>query len=94
VDAVKKGKHLAFSSGSGGVEPSPLLLRLLIGLLYLPQMMTDDDEYGAVGGVLSGGNRSTQRKPAIVSLCSPQIPHELTCARTRVAAAESRRLTA
>jgi hypothetical protein len=34
---------------------------------------------GAVGGMRIGkGNRSTQRKPAPVSLCPPQIPHDLT----------------
>jgi hypothetical protein len=39
------------------------------------------------------GNRSTQRKPAPVPLCPPQIPHDLTWARTRAAAVGSRRLT-
>jgi hypothetical protein len=28
------------------------------------------------------GNRSTRRKPAPVPLCPPQIPHDLTWART------------
>jgi hypothetical protein len=32
------------------------------------------------------GNRSTRRKPAAVPLCPPQIPHELTWARTLVTA--------
>jgi hypothetical protein len=40
------------------------------------------------------GNRSTRRKPAPVPLLPPQIPHDLTWARTRAAAVESRRLTA
>jgi hypothetical protein len=40
------------------------------------------------------GNRSTQRKHAPVALCAPQIPHDLTRARTRAAAVGSRRLTA
>jgi hypothetical protein len=54
----------------------------------------DDDECGAVGGTLHTENRSTQRKPATVALCLPQIPHDLTWARTRAAAMGSRRLTA
>jgi hypothetical protein len=32
-----------------------------------------DDECGAVGGMTGRGNRSTQRKPAPVPLCPPQI---------------------
>jgi hypothetical protein len=39
------------------------------------------------------GNRSTRRNPAPVPLCPPQIPHDLTWARTRTAAVGSRRLT-
>jgi hypothetical protein len=39
------------------------------------------------------GNWSTRRKHAPVPLCPPQIPHDLTWARTRTAAVESRRLT-
>jgi hypothetical protein len=57
--------------------------------------MIDDDECGAVGGMRIGrGNPSSRRKPAPVPLCSPQIPHDLTRARTRAAAVVSRRLTA
>jgi hypothetical protein len=67
--------------------------RPLIGLLYQPPMI--DDECGAVGGMRIGrGNRSTRRKPTLVPLCPPQMPHDLTCARTRAAAVGSRRLTA
>jgi hypothetical protein len=40
------------------------------------------------------GNRGTWRKPAPVPLCAPQIPHDLTWARTRATAVECRRLTA
>jgi hypothetical protein len=39
-------------------------------------------------------NRSTRRKPAPAPLCPPQIPHDLTWARTRAAAVGSRWLTA
>jgi hypothetical protein len=57
--------------------------------------MIDDGDCGAVGGMKIGrGNRSTRRKPAPVSLCPSQIPHEQTWARTRVAAERSQRLTA
>jgi hypothetical protein len=40
------------------------------------------------------GNRSTRRKTAPVSFCSPQIPYDLTRARTRAAAVGIRLLTA
>jgi hypothetical protein len=43
---------------------------------------------------LCRGNRSTRRKPAPVPLWPPQIPHDLTWARTRAAAVGNRRLTA
>jgi hypothetical protein len=66
----------------------------MFGLLYQPQMI-DDDERGAIDGMRIGkGNRSTLRKPAPMLLCPPQIPHDLTWARTRAAAVGSRRLTA
>jgi hypothetical protein len=45
--------------------------------------MTDDDECGAIGGMLGRGNRSARREPAAVPLCPPQIPHDLTWTRTR-----------
>jgi hypothetical protein len=55
---------------------------------------TDVDDCGAIGGMKIGrGNRST-RRPAPMSRCPPQIPHDLTRARTRDAAVGSRRLTA
>jgi hypothetical protein len=70
-----------------------LVRRILTGLLYQPQM-TDDDKCGAVSGMRIGrGNRSSRRKHAPVPLCPPQIPHDLTWARTRAAEVGSRRLT-
>jgi hypothetical protein len=51
-----------------------------------------DDEYGTVGGMR--GDRSTRRKLAPVPLRPPQIPHDLTWARTRAAAMGNQRLTA
>jgi hypothetical protein len=56
--------------------------------------MDDDDECGAVGGMSDSGNRSTRRKPAPFTLCPPQIPHDLTWARTWASADGSRRLIA
>jgi hypothetical protein len=57
--------------------------------------MIDDYDCGAIGGIKIGkGNRSTPRKPAPVPLCPPQIPHDLTRARSRAAAVRSRRLSA
>jgi hypothetical protein len=48
----------------------------------------------SVESELTGETKSTRRKPTPVPLCPPQIPHDVTRARTRVAAVESRRLTA
>jgi hypothetical protein len=45
----------------------------------------DDDERGAVGGMLGKGTRSSGRTSSPVPLCPPQIPHDLTRARTRAA---------
>jgi hypothetical protein len=70
-----------------------LVLRPLFGLLYQPRMI--DDEFGAVGGMRIGwGDRSTRRKPAPVPLRPPQIPHDLTRARSRAAAVMSQKLAA
>jgi hypothetical protein len=44
--------------------------------------------------MLGKGNQSTRRKPAPAPLCPPQIPPDLTRARTQAIAAGSRRLTA
>jgi hypothetical protein len=77
-----------------GVRLSPLGTAVTNGLLYQPQMI-DDGDCGAIGGMKIGrGNRSTGRKHAPVPLCPPQIPHDLTQARTRAAAVGSQRLTA
>jgi hypothetical protein len=76
-----------------GVRLSPLVTAAIIGLLYQPQMINDSD-CGAISGMKSGrGNRSTRRNPAPVSLCPPQIPHDLTRVRARVTAVGSHRLT-
>jgi hypothetical protein len=49
--------------------------------------MIDDGDCGAIGGMKIGrGNRSTRRKPASMPLCPPQIPRDLSRARTRAAA--------
>jgi hypothetical protein len=53
----------------------------------------DGDEFGAVGGMIDKGNRSTRRNPSPVALFQPQIPHDLTRAGTRAASVESQRLT-
>jgi hypothetical protein len=53
-----------------------------------------DYDDGEIDGMVIGkGNGSTRRKPALVPLCSPQIPH---AARTRTwaTAVGSQRLTA
>jgi hypothetical protein len=55
---------------------NPLGTAATIGLLYQPQMI---DDGGATAGIKIGRrNRSIRRKPAPLSLCTPQIPHDLT----------------
>jgi hypothetical protein len=55
----------------------------------------DDDQCGVICGmIIDRGNRSTLRKPAPVPLCSPQIPYDMTWARTWAAVVRSRRLKA
>jgi hypothetical protein len=77
-----------------GVRLSPLGTAATTGLLYWLQMI-DEGDCGEISGMKIGrGNRSTRRKPAPVSLCPPQIPHDQTRARTWVAAVGSQRLTA
>jgi hypothetical protein len=49
----------------------------------------DDDERAAIGGMIFRGRRSTRRKSALIPLCLPQSPHDLTQAGTRAAAVGS-----
>jgi hypothetical protein len=57
--------------------------------------MIDDGDCGEIGGMKIGrGNQSTQRKPAPVPLCPPQIPHDQTRAQTRAATVRCQQLTA
>jgi hypothetical protein len=72
-----------------GVEPSPLLLRPLIGLLYQPCRTIDDDNCGEIGRI-----NGWLETPAPVPLCPQRIQQDLTCAGTQAAAAESQRLNA
>jgi hypothetical protein len=52
------------------------------------------NEYDTVGGMRIGrGDRSTRRKPATMALCPPEIPHDVTWDRTRVAVVGNRQLT-
>jgi hypothetical protein len=54
-----------------------LVLRLLFSLIYQPRMI-DDGKRGAIGAKICKANRRSLRKSAQASLCSPQIPHDLT----------------
>jgi hypothetical protein len=75
------------------VRLNPLGIAATTGLLYQPTMI-DDGDCGTVGGMNTGTrNLSTRRKPALVPLCQPQILHDQTRARTRVAAVGNQRLT-
>jgi hypothetical protein len=51
-------------------------------MLYILLEILMANGYGTVGGMrISRGNQSTQRKPVPEPLCSPKIPHDLTCDR-------------
>jgi hypothetical protein len=70
--------------GWSGTEPT--ITGPFIGLMYQPWRTDDDDDCGAISGGMSDRvNRSTEDKPASAPLCPPQIPHDLTRARTRPA---------
>jgi hypothetical protein len=73
----------------GGVRLSPFCMSATIRLLYQPRMKSED-ECGAIGGMIGRWNRNT--KPTLVPIYSPQIPHDLTGARTRATEVGSRRL--
>jgi hypothetical protein len=76
------------------VRLSPLGTAATTWPLYQLQMV-DDDVCGAIGGMKIGrGKLSTRRKPALMPLCPPEIPHELNRARTWTAAVGSRGITA
>jgi hypothetical protein len=42
---------------------------------YRPIVPAPGDYDGEIGGMISGGNRSTRRKPAPMPLCPPQTPY-------------------
>jgi hypothetical protein len=70
-------KSLLFISGAG-VEPSPLILRQFIGLLYQPWMI-DADDCGPIRAISEWQrNQSTRSKRAVVPLCPAQITHDLS----------------
>jgi hypothetical protein len=77
-----------------GVRLSPLGTAAITGLLYQPQMIGDGSCETVSGMKIVRGNLSTLRKPAPATLCSPQIPHDQTRARTRAATVGSQRITA
>jgi hypothetical protein len=78
----------------GGVRWVHLVCQPVFVILYQPQMI-GDDRCGAVSGMQLGrGDQSTWRKLTPVQLYPPQIPHDLTWARTLAAAVGSRWPTA
>jgi hypothetical protein len=66
---------IVFNHVGAGVEPSPLLLRPVIGLLYQP-WMTGRSDFGAISGMneCGRGNRSSRRKPASSAALSTKYP--------------------
>jgi hypothetical protein len=90
VSLIKYRDNFIVSCLRWGENESAWYVGPLISLLYQSGTV-DDDDCGAVGGKRIGrGNQSTRSKPAPVPLCLPQIPHELTWARTRSVALGSR----
>jgi hypothetical protein len=83
--------HLVYFFFSHGVRLSLLGTAATVS----PIVPAPDDRWcGAICVTRIGKeNRSTQRKPAPVPLCPPQIPNDLTWARTRAAVLGSPRLT-
>jgi hypothetical protein len=76
--------------GWNGTEST--ITQAITGVLYQLWMMMDDEEYGAVGGMLGRVNRSARRKLSPVPLWPPQIPHDLILARTLATTVGSQRL--
>jgi hypothetical protein len=75
----------------GGVQLGPLGAAATNRPIVAAPGDYDDVE---IGGMMIGrGNRSTQRKPAPVTLCPPQTPHAART-RTRATAVGSQRITA
>jgi hypothetical protein len=60
----------------GWIETETTNAEAITGLIYQPWMMMDDG-CGAVGWMLSRGNRNTRWRPAPVPLCPLQIHHDL-----------------
>jgi hypothetical protein len=70
-----KFMRVLFGILGGGVQLGPLGT----AVTNRPIMPAPGD-YGdeEICGMIGRGNRSTQRNPAPVPLCPPQIPHDLT----------------
>lgn len=79
---IKYSFHFSFLRWS---VTESIITEASTGLLHQPRI-TDDDECGAISGILGRGIRSTRRKFATVPLFPPQIPYGLAQARTRAAA--------
>jgi hypothetical protein len=93
VRSETKPLDLFYTVACGGMRLSPLVTSATNG----PIVPAPDYRWiwSIFGGMRIGrGNRSSRRKPVLVPLCPPQIPHDLTRDRTQAAAVGSRRLTA
>jgi hypothetical protein len=72
--SIQVSRHVKNVPGWAAYRPPPILLPFplwgwrptqpIIGLLYQPQMMMDNDECAVAGGMLGRGNRNTSRKPS------------------------------
>jgi hypothetical protein len=98
----KKSRN--WKSGQGQTKGYTIIIIIIISGVrlspwycghYWPIVPVPDGDYGAIGGMKIGRvNQSSRRKLAPVQLCPPQIPHDLTRARTRAATVGNQRLTA
>jgi hypothetical protein len=78
----------------GGVRLSPLGTSATVWSI-VPAPDDRCEDCCAIGEMRIGRvKQSTRRKPVLVPLCPPQIPHDLTWAGTQAAAVGSRRVTA
>jgi hypothetical protein len=83
-------KFFLIGIGGGGFQLGPLSTAAT-NRPIIPALGDYDD--GEIVGMIGGGNRSTQRKPAPMPLCPPQTPYAARM-RTQAAAVGSQRLTA
>jgi hypothetical protein len=66
--SIATNKCLRSCSFLGWNEAKCNIIETYTGILYQHRLMMNDDEFGAIGGMIDKGNRSTCIKPAPVLL--------------------------